>query len=548
MYKILVVDDEPIIRSGIINALSGQEHGFVVAGEAANGMQALELLPELALDVIITDICMPTVNGLELIETAKSINPDLKVLVISGYDDFEYAQKAVRLGVDDYILKPVQAQHLLEILARVRVELDKRYLFLHDVSQLQKRLTVSLPLLREWFLQGLIAGKMTAPEIAEKLTDLDLRLTGPLFGVALLKMKNLQSATAPGAGKGMAQTFLMQIAAAIFPAGIGAVPFFLSEDKLAILFDIASSDRQRVFIALNQNLKRIVLAVQNQLNVATYAALGSLYDELAAVSRSYSEAETALQFSFIQEKGGLVNYEDINLQTETSLAWPQELERQLLLQVRLGDGAGAARSAQAFFAYYRAQQGIKPGRVKQSVFEMTLLLQRTVAEAGGNIAGYGADAQSDPYQLVQECETLTELEQFLIDFARACCDAIQKARLGKNFSIVEKAKQIIESSLEQSEFSLDDVAGRLFLSPNYLRSLFKQQVGESFVEYLTRRRMEKARDLLDLDDVTLKVHHIAEMVGYNDQHYFSICFKKYFGLTPTDYREAKAFSDRPERA
>jgi two-component system, response regulator YesN len=538
MYKILVVDDESIIRSGIVNVVTGQGSGFVVAGEATNGKQALELIPELAPDLIITDICMPMANGLELIETAKSINPDLKVLVISGYDDFEYAQKALQLGVDDYILKPVQASQLIDILRRVRLELDQRFHFLQDIGLLQKKLTVSMPLLREWFFQSLIAGKMKALEITEKLGDLDLQLTGCLFGVALIKIKNLQSAKAEYTKeKGLIQSCLMQISESIFPTGIQPFPFFLSEDKLVILFAIQTSDRQRIFITLNQNLKRIMLAIQNQLNVDTYAALGRLYDELIGVSYSYSEAEIALQFSFLREKGSLINYEDINLQDEPVEQWPLELENKLLLQVRLGEKEQVVQSALEILNYHRNQQTIDPGRVKRFVFETTLLLMRTVTEAGGNISAFG----KDPYPLVYQCENLTELEHFLVDFSLACCTEIEKARLGKNYSIVEKAKHIIESSLEQNEFSLDDVAGRLFISPNYLRSLFKQQVGESFVEYLTRRRMEKARILLD--DVTLKVHRIAEAVGYDDQHYFSICFKKYYGLTPTDYREAKGFVD-----
>ncbi len=538
MYKILVVDDESIIRSGIINVLSGEDNGFVVAGEAANGMQAIELLPELNPDVIITDICMPTVNGLELIETAKSINPDLKVLVVSGYDDFEYAQKALRLGVEDYILKPVQAGQLIDILTRVGKELDQRFHFLQDLSLLQKKFTVSLPLLREWFFQALITGKMEEAEIGEKLGELDLQLTGCLFGVALLKLKNLQSAKAEYTSeKGLIQSFLMQVVESVFSEEIRPLPFFLSEDKLAIVFNILSSDRQRSFITLNQNLRRVMLVVQNQLNVDSYAALGRLYEKLIAVKESYSQAETAIQFSFLKGSGSLVNYEDINLQNETPVQWPLELEKQLLLQVKLGEKEQVTHSALQIFDYHRKQQTIEPGRVKQFVFETTLLLRRTVTEVGGNISALGMDS----YRRVYHCETLLELEHFLVDFSLACCTEIEKARLGKSYSIVEKTKEIMENSLEQMEFSLDDVAGRLFISPNYLRSLFKQQIGESFVEYLTRRRMEKARILLD--DVSVKVHQIAEAVGYSDQHYFSICFKKYFGLTPTDYREARGYID-----
>ncbi len=536
MYKIMVVDDELIIRRGIINALQDWEGGFVVVGEAENGKEALELLPDLLPEVMITDICMPTLNGLELIETAKTINPDIKIIILSGYDDFEYAQKALRLGVAEYILKPVHSEQLLTILERFQVELDQRFRFLEDLINLKRQLKVSQPLLREWFFHSLLAGKMTPEELEQKLQDLSLPLTGCLFGVALIRMKNLEQIRAANAGVlGFVQSLLVEVIETIFPQWIQAYPCFWGEDKLAVIFSLPTFDRQNVFMELNQNLKRVMLTVQKQLPIDIYAALGGLVDELIAVCHSYTQAEEAMQFSLLKDRGGVVNYEDIHLHADAPSARPLELERQLLLQVRLGEDDQISQSVRGLLD--DCQQD--PVRIKLYVFEITLLLVRTVAETNGNGMGWSRDLNGDPYKLVHQCESKSDLELFLSDFALGCSHEIQKTRQGKKYSIIEKVKEIIEGSFARSEFSLDDVAGRLFISPNYLRSLFKQQVGESFVEYLTRRRMEQARILLD--DITLKVHQIAETVGYDDQHYFSICFKKYYGLTPSDYREAKTF-------
>ena len=176
MYKLMVIDDEQIIREGIINAVISSKTGFEVAGQAANGKQALEVMPDLMPDLIITDICMPWLNGIDFIENAKSLNPDLKVLIVSGYDDFVYAQKALRLGVSDYILKPVQTEKLRSILNRVKEELDTRGNLLRDIDDLRKQVQINLPVIRERFFRELIAGEVKPAEMTQRLHKLGLAI------------------------------------------------------------------------------------------------------------------------------------------------------------------------------------------------------------------------------------------------------------------------------------------------------------------------------------------------------------------------------------
>lgn len=239
----------------------------------------------------------------------------------------------------------------------------------------------------------------------------------------------------------------------------------------------------------------------------------------------------------MQEKGILVNYEDINTKKEVPWQRPVELEKQLVMQIKIGEKQHVQQTMARLLGHYRELKDWEPSRIKLLIFEIIVLLIRTVEEMGGYFKNVMKDEKCSPYEYIHRCETLTDMQQFLSTFVINCVEEIERVRVGKGYTLVEKAKEIMEASLEQREFSLDDVAARLYISPNYLRTLFKQQVGESFVEYLTRIRMEKALKLLD--DVTLKVHQIAERVGYIDQHYFSICFKKYYGLTPTEYREVK---------
>lgn len=546
MYKIMVIDDESIIRQGIINALASQPD-FEVVGEAADGKEGLELMASLLPDLVITDICMPMMDGIELIEGSKAINPDVKFLIISGYADFEYAQKAIQLGVSDYLLKPVQTEELLGVLFRLKAELDEKNRFLLDLNNLQKEYTISLSLMQEWFFHELLAGNIQADELESKLNNLNLNMKGSYYGVALIHLKNFGSGNQKyPADKGFIQSYLLQIIKNIFPETIRTFLFFLNENRLVLLLSLAGGRRQELFLALNQNLKRVMVLVEKNLEIDLYASLGRLYDDLLKVSSAYAEAEEALQFSFLKGKGSLVNYEDINIHNDRQYPRPVKLEAELLLQIKLGETGQLREIVARFFQYYRNGDHLEPSRVKLFILETTILLLRTVEELGGVIQNTQTDERVDPYSQIYQCDTFEDLEGFFFNFAMDCATEIKRVRMGKNYSIVEKAKEVIEASLGNSEFSLDDVAALLYISPNYLRSLFKQQVKESFVEYLTRRRMEKAQLLLD--DPTLKIYQVAEAVGFTDQHYFSICFKKYFNLTPTDYREAKKLSSSPHKA
>lgn len=538
MYKLMVIDDESIIREGIIKALSNHDTGFEIIGEAADGKEALELMPELLPDVIITDICMPLLNGIELIENANAMNPDVKILVISGHDNFDYAQNALRLGVYDYILKPVQHEKLLHTLQRVKVELDAHYSLLEDMSHLKQQISASLPVMREWFFHELITGKLSAAELDEKSNCLNLDIWGQMYGIALIKTKNFLSAKEKFfVGKRLLQGLMMQIVATVFPENMRPFIFFITEDKIALLISIQSDDQASVFIALNQNLKRVIILMQKYLNVEAYASLGGLYGDLTLVYHSYSEAEEAIQFSLLRERDSVVNYEDINTRKDSRCQRPFELERELLLQIKLTEHEKAQQTVKMILNYYREFKELEPVRLKLMVLETTVLIVRSVEEAGGTMNWGMNEEKFDPYTSIYHCETFIDLQKFLCEFTTHCINEIEKVRIGKGCLIIEKTKEIVEASFDNNEFSLNDVAARLFISPNYLRSLFKQQVKESFGEYLTRRRMERAQQLLD--DASLKIVHIADAVGYIDQHYFSICFKKYFGLTPTNYREAK---------
>ena len=168
IYKVLIADDEAEIRDGMIQRLDWGSLGFTVAASAENGVEALELLEQTKPDVIMTDIKMPFMDGLEFIEKAVEMLPTVKIIVFSGFDDFEYAQKAIRLNVEEYLLKPISSVQMSQSLIKLKKKMDKELEERRDIDLLRKNYTESYPIMREQFLSGILERVIPQPQIFQK--------------------------------------------------------------------------------------------------------------------------------------------------------------------------------------------------------------------------------------------------------------------------------------------------------------------------------------------------------------------------------------------
>ncbi|HUX22634.1 MAG TPA: response regulator, partial [Spirochaetia bacterium] len=186
MYKFLIIDDEPVVREGISENIDWASHGYTLVGACRDGREGIAAIEELCPDVVLTDICMPFADGLELAAFIADRYPETKTILLTGYDEFEYAQEAVKLKVSDFLLKPITAEELRAILDRVRLELDEERRRKEDLYTLRRQLQESLPLLRERFFNRLIRGEVLEPEVSAKLALLGIELSGPVFNVVLI--------------------------------------------------------------------------------------------------------------------------------------------------------------------------------------------------------------------------------------------------------------------------------------------------------------------------------------------------------------------------
>lgn len=534
MYSLLVVDDEKIIRTGIINEIKTSFSLIDDIWEAEDGDQALEIVAKERPDIIITDINMPKLNGLDFIKSAKDINEYSRIIIISGYDEFEYAQKALKLGVEEYILKPIDKQQLKEIIIKSIEAIEKQNRFFYDIERLKFIVQESLPAARERFFNNLVSGVLEREDVIGKVDYLNIDISGSSYCAGILKFsiegrevnkEDLLLGTLNG------------IKAEVFGEDITAYFFFVNIDEIGMIFAAKYAEISKTFLAINTGLGRMIYLLKKQFNLNLKVALGGCYVEVDNIAKSYKEAGQAIGYSLLNNNHNIINYADICDKETFNFKRPTEIESSIILNTKSCNASKVTICIDELFRYYETQKNISASAIKKQVFELIINLSKEVENMVENINGNTENIEIKTYERILKADRLEQLLDSVKATAADCIDKINKTYHNKNISIIKKVIGLVTSGYNDSEFSLEDVAGKLYISPNYLRQLFKQQTGKSFVEYLTILRMEKAASFLE--DKLLKVQEVAEKVGFNDYRYFAACFKKHFKMTPSEYREAK---------
>ena len=469
MFQILIADDEPNIREGVRQFITRRCPEWQVVGAARDGKEALAMAERFLPDCIMTDITMPHVNGLEFLEKIKEELPDAKLLILSGYDDFEYAVQGMRLGVSDYLLKPLDTELLIQRLDAFAAELTQRQQQWQDrVQQMQQRLH------QEQKIRELM-WRASAGELASE------------------EMKELQQ-------------------------------FCIGSDRyLVALFQGGPEIRQELPALLNQRFEKKLDAY-----VLNHSVEG-IKDNIYKLEKSGHEAKEAAEYSFYEMAPPVRTISDVLLTRVTAcLEIDPHLTEQVALTVAGGDAEAIAGAVDGVLSWFYPHGVVDAAYIKMAVLDMCLsVLKKRRGQNPITYVEYKAC-----HQEIMEAGTLEELQECFKNLLLLCRAAEEKKNPGQE--LVSRIDEIMGEHLSDLQFSLDDVAAELYISPNYLRQLFKQASGQTFTEHLTEMRMKEAQRLLD--DESLKIYEVAERTGYADSRYFSVCYKKYWHITPTDYR------------
>ena len=507
-------------------------YGFRIIGSAGNGVDALEIAENLQPDVVMTDVRMPFMDGLELGGRILRMNPAVKLLVFSGADEFEYAQKALRIQAVEYILKPIDAEELGATLMKIKDTLDKEYEAKRNLETLREHYIDSIPVIREQTMVALVEGRIPKEQLEKKsgIAQIDLEAWG--YTVGLLELEPNQKAAAkkmfPNHDELLIPVTLKQIADEILPSFVKATTFYYGDMVGAVVSLYGEEDIFKVI----EGMDHICKTMQKIYSVAVTGGIGTACKDALQLRYVRKEAQTALSYRVTFGGGQAIYLGDVEPQKTSVLQFQGNDETELMDAIKLGSEDEICAKVKGIFEKIRCQM-LSNSQLEVYFIEVKIafmrLLQYYEIEAGDMFD------EMESLHVADEIHSLKEAERWLKEKGLEISRVIRETRNNSRSIITMRAKEYMLENYSDEELSVEKMSGILHVSPNYFSTLFKKEMQVSFIAYLTELRMKKAVEFLDMTDD--KSYIIAGKVGYSDPNYFSHVFKKRFGVSPQKYRK-----------
>ncbi len=524
LYRVLLVDDEEDIRVGISRKMDWTGLGFQLVGEAENGKDALDLAEALRPDLILTDIKMPFMDGLELCRILTERLPAAKFVVFSGFDDFEYAKQAIGMNVSEYILKPINAAELSAVLQKLKAQLDQERAERSNVQLLRSRYEESLPLLRGLFLSRLLDGRVNREQIGELAERYEVDLSGGAFTAALVHIggpREMSALLIPSVQQLLEENL----------TGYGNCRVFLYNDSMAVLAAFAAEGEVYGFI---EALNRVCVLAGSYLGQDLTIGVGLPCADPADLPQSTAGARSALDYRDMVGRGAAIYIGDLEPVSVDRLSFAEGDERALTAAVKLGGEEEVRAEVRQLMERLR-HSGLPLPHCQLFFLGLLTCLLKLTRDGGLQPQAVFGPKFTGAVQ-VTDFPSVDALEDWCLTSCLAIQTLIRRQRNDSAGRMVERAKDFIQAHYAESDLSVEMLCEHLHLSPAYFSTLFKREMGMSFTNYVTVVRLEAAaQDLLSTEE---KTYLIARRCGYEDPNYFSYVFKRHFGMSPTKYRSS----------
>ncbi len=525
MYKVMLVDDEEDAREAIAGCINWGEIGYEVVAEADNGEDALIKAEQFTPDVVLTDIQMPFMDGLTFCKKLKEIMPDVRIIIFSGYDEFEYAQEAIRLEAEEYILKPINSEELTKVFLKIRERLDDDYNSRHNIEQLKKFYEESLPVLKEQFMIGLLEGHLSEEQIKSYSGDYGFSFDYAFYSAGILVQDKGNAGNQP-LDAGLLSVSLMNLV----KEKLSVFPGYMCLNYLGTVVVIAgfkNTQEHRQFISTMDILCKLSKKLYG---LDTVAGIGKIYGNIRDIFRSFDEAGEAARYRMLMEGDQAIYIGDVEPKNGDVITLDEKLMKGLITELKIGDSLSVKEAVDDVCAHMRKSSDSIP-QLRLYFTELVIELTRlaTMYQLEGKW-----ESTKELLEKVEGFHSFDEMKEWLEALCLRLKEAIREERQDATRLLGEKAKAYIEEHYTDSKLSVDMLCSHLGVGTTYFSNVFKKETGLNFVAYLTRVRMEAAVKLLTETDE--KSYVIAGMVGYDEPTYFSYVFKKAYGVSPAKYR------------
>lgn len=525
MYQIFVVEDELLIRQSIRGMVENMSGPYVFCGEASDGEMALSIMQDLMPDIMITDIKMPFLDGFELIHHAKAIMPWLKTIIISGYDEFESAQKAISLGVDMYLLKPVRMAQLTDAVQKVAAQLE------------QSRSGDGVPagynqhemqhVLYQHFMQQLFFGEIGTSKLLERATSLGIEMIHPFYQVVMFHFES------DGNWDKKWQKKIVEI----LRDRRSTLYYFNLPDYLTLLLYGKNKD------SLNDTVYRLINIIRHELkddDVFVTTLVGGVVERLSLIKDAYDATNAMLKKVQAVSVGQVIDINDTAQIATDIVSFSSSFGERYgkkLLYASAGDipilldeflnGTDSNQFQSMLYRYYTLVDILKTAIQIISAVRPDIDKKDIASQFSSAYDIFTASGSRETFQ--QEAKAL------LLEAIR-----MKRENLGfvKYSHVISRAEGYIRENYCDPNISLISVSKHVGMSPAHFSTIFSQTLGKTFISYLTSMRIERAKELLAQTD--MKLSAIAMEIGYNEPNYFSHVFKRNEGVTPKEYRNSFA--------
>lgn len=531
MYRILIADDEEMVRDLLAKNISRLSLDVEVAAVAGDGREAFEQATRVKPDIVITDIAMPFLNGLEFIRKMQENGIESKNIIISGYDEFDYARQAIALGVQNYLLKPFLPKDIKKELEKIIHELDSQKALIQNMEMLTNIAESRSVLMRETVLRDILEGSREKMELWKE-SEIPLDASGYVAGI----LKTDQNGWDFSSQKKV-EEFLEMIRDRYFPTDLFLYAVSFDKKSIALLWCAKKENLTVVQKQIVEGLQHVQRSLKKYYQIRLTVALGSPYDTIERVADSYREAQSVWRGMVDTHEGIRIYSEetakhrqpDFENETKNQIRF---WKNQIRLNVRTGQKQEALSNLTGLIKSYAALADKKNDYICASVAELLYDMQNDMEKAG---------FQREYQQTKEFAErrlrygSLADMKELLAEFITNYCEIVSRqSEETKAEHVTEQVRSLIDGNLGYAKMDQEWIATQIHFSTSYVRQVFKQIMKENISEYIIRKRMELAGRLLK--NTSFKIQEIAQECGYEDQRYFASSFKKFYGCTPTEYK------------
>jgi len=520
MYKVLLADDEMLDLEGIRKFIPWSELGMEVAASVTNGLAALEVLSREPIDILVTDVRMPHMSGLELARQSLDRQKGLRIIFVSGHQDFDYVKQALSLNACSYVLKPMDDAEMIASLKKLRAELDEEL----KRRKNEQAFMQMKPIIHNEYLTLLLEGEDETVDMQAMIEAGQMEPIRWPVHVAVLEIDDLSWKLNPYPEvkrKELLNGYVSEVFALCKAMGIQHA-CKINRQRLGLLID--------PYVEMDLALQQILEHVERSFPFTVTIGLGGAAIDALTLQESYREALSALEYKMFVGKGKQINYK--NLQTN-------EIEDAKKLDTRLDSLFEAMNRYDLVRIHDEIERLFQLGPSMRSRFTVHNFAMYVILKLDGYLQTLNEDLfqilgmELQNLDILLQFETISDIRAWLRKRMFEISESLHQKKKRKNARLIREITDYVQEHLS-GNITLRDVADRFSFSPNYLGTIFKDGTGQNFSEFVIGYRMEKARALLK--ESSLKIYEVADRVGYRYLPYFSKQFKETYGMTPVEYK------------